>query len=175
MSRTDLFIVTILAALAVACESRPQDVGSATSADSAIDDPSYQAALQKWQRDSIVLDSVTRRVNTAELYPLYRKALDRTGTTIQLLTDIQCEESRLIYTYGKVPAYRAVKAMQDTVYADIGVTDGQGYLLARAPREGVVEIGSNCKSLPGDVLKAVGQTRLDEEFPKPRPAPRPRH
>jgi hypothetical protein len=170
MNRVRVIIAALLGGLAAnACETGQKPPGIDYAADSAMGDSTYFAQLQRWQRDSIVLDSVTREVNTATLYALYRRALARDGVTLRLLTDIGCEELRVGMQSGAVPSERAIKAMLDTVYRDIRVTDALGYLARHAPREGMIATGSNCLRLPSLATKAVGDTRLDVEFPRPRP------
>ena len=85
------------------------------------------------------------------------------------MQDIACEELRLDIQFGNVPSRRARTGMLDTVYRDIGVTDGLDYLVKHAPADGVIETGNNCAPLPSPAPKTIGQTRLDVEFPKPRP------
>ena len=137
--------------------------------DSAVGDSAYQARLRNWRRDSTVLDSVTRQVNTAKLYALYRQALGKEGVTLRLMTELGCEEVRLGIQYGEVPWQRASNAVRDTVYRDIGVSDGLDYIARHAPDEGVVETGQNCRPFPPRAPKKIGETRLDAEFPRPRP------
>ena len=135
----------------------------------ALGDSAYQTRLRSWRRDSAVLDSVTRGANTDALYALYRQALSREGVTLRLMTDIGCEQLRVAMRYGAVASERAINAMLDTVYRDIGVTDGLEYLARHAPREGWIETGSNCPRLPLPAPDTIGVTRLDIEYSRPRP------
>ena len=151
------------------CDARRERSGVGAIADSAVGDSAYQAKLRNWRRDSAVLDSVTREVNTAKLYALYRQALGKEGVTLRLMTELGCEEVRLGIQYGEVPWQRASNAVRDTVYRDIGVSDGLDYIARHAPDEGVVETGQNCRPLPPRAPKTIGETRLDAEFPRPRP------
>jgi len=141
--------------------------------DSAVGDSAYQARLRNWRRDSTVLDSVTRQVNTAKLYALYRQALGREGVTLRLMTELACEEVRLGRHYGIVAWQRASKAVRDTVYRDLGETDGLAYIARHAPSEGGVETGENCRPLPPRAPQKIGETRLDVEFPRPWPGKAP--
>ena len=135
--------------------------------DSGIGDSASQERLRNWRRDSSVLDSVTREVNTAKLYALYRRALGSEGVTLSLMTELGCEELRLGIQYGAVPWQRASQAVRDTVYHDIGVKDALDYIARHAPDEGSVETGQNCRPFPPSAPQAIGGTRLDVEFPRP--------
>ena len=114
--------LAILFALTIIGLSRYREQRAERGApDSAVGDSAYQARLRNWRRDSTVLDSVTRQVNTAKLYALYRQALGKEGVTLRLMTELGCEEVRLGIQYGEVPWQRASNAVRDTVYRDIGV------------------------------------------------------
>ena len=154
------------------CHSQPgKERGVRRHFDSAAGDSAYQVALQEWLRDSAVLDSMTRQANTDNLYQLYRQALSPQGVTLGLMSAVACEELRLGIRYGAVPSDRAINAMLDTVYRDIGVKDGLEYFATRAPSEGKIETGlSQCQPIPPAAPKLIGDTRLDTELPrKPRP------
>jgi hypothetical protein len=126
-------------------------------------------------RDSIVLDSMTRLVNTGSLYRLYRQALEPPGVTLSLMTEVSCEEVRLMIGFGSVPARRAIHAVEDTMYRDRGIRDGMGYYIAHAPAEGIIEGGrSRCGPYPPAAPKAIGATRLDTELRQKPHAPRTR-
>jgi hypothetical protein len=146
---------------------------SRLTATSSAADSTYRAQLVAWRRDSAVLDSLTRIVNTDALYRLYRHALLPTGVTLPLMNAIACEELRLGVQYGAVASDRAINRMLDTVYRDIGVNDGLEYLARHAPREGQIETGyDRCKPMPPAVPRTIGSTRTDVELPRPR-SPRP--
>ena len=155
------------------CDARRERSGVGAIADSAVGDSAYQAKLRNWRRDSVVLDSVTREINTAKLYALYRQALGREGVTLRLMTELACEEVRLGRHYGIVAWQRASKAVRDTVYRDLGETDGLAYIARHAPSEGGVETGENCRPLPPRAPQKIGETRLDVEFPRPWPGKAP--
>jgi len=166
--------LAILFALTIIGLSRYREQRAERGApDSAVGDSAYQARLRNWRRDSTVLDSVTRQVNTAKLYALYRQALGREGVTLRLMTELACEEVRLGRHYGIVAWQRASKAVRDTVYRDLGETDGLAYIARHAPSEGGVETGENCRPLPPRAPQKIGETRLDVEFPRPWPGKAP--
>jgi len=165
---TTTILIVVLAASACDTTQRPRGVGG--DADSAIGDSTYRVRLRSWRRDSAVLDSATHAVNAATLYALYRQALGRDGVTLRLMTEMDCEYLRLTYHYGVVPTKHAVDAMRDTVYRDIGVTDALDYIARHAPAEGMIETGYDVfKPMPLPGPKTIGGTRLDVEFPRPRP------
>lgn len=153
-----------------ACQS-PQGGETLVPRKSAIVDSAYNARLTSWLRDSVVLDSMTRLVNTDSLYKLYRRALEPPGVTLALMTEVQCEEVRLEIRFGSIPGSRAIRAVEDTMYRDHGIRDGMGYFIAHAPREGVIETGrSRCGPYPPAAPRAIGTTRLDTDLPqRPRP------
>ena len=168
--RARVVIAVLVGGLAAnGCDVKHERSGVGAIADSVVGDSAYRARFLRWQRDSAVLDSVTREVNTARLYALYRKALGKEGVTVRLLTELACEEVRLGIHYGEVPWQRASKAVRDTVYRDIGVTDALEYLARLAPSEGNVATGQNCRPFPSRAPATIGGTRLDMELPRPRP------
>jgi hypothetical protein len=165
-------LITIGALTLTSCQSRSSSGHrSHASFDTTIGDSAFRSNLRRWLRDSIVLDSVTQVVNTDTLYQLYRQALERKGVTLALMSAVACEELRLAVRYGSVPSNRAINRLLDTVYRDIGVTDGLGYFASHAPSEGEIETGpSECKPFPSTATKKIGNTRLDMDLP-PRPRP----
>lgn len=171
--RCGILTIVVLTLAPSACQSRKAGGGGVGPGETLIPDSAYNARLASWLRDSIVLDSMTRLVNTDSLYKLYRRALDPPGVTLALMTDVSCEEVRLKIGFGSVPARRAIQAVHDTMYRDRGIRDGMGYFVAHAPSEGTIELGSaRCRPYPPAAPRAIGTTRLDTELPpKPR-APR---
>jgi len=160
----------IVALSTSACEFGEDARRVSRDADSAVGDSAFQARLRSWRRDSAVLDSASREVNTAALYSLYRQALGRDGVTLRLMSEMDCEDLRLTYHYGVVPTKHAVDAMRDTVYRDIGVADALDYVARHAPAEGIIETGFDlCQPMPSPGPKTIASTRLDVEYPRPRP------
>jgi hypothetical protein len=148
-----------------------QSVGrtSATNAKPKVQDTAFARRLAEWQRDSSVLDSMTRSVRTDSLYRLYRHAVEPSGVSLAVFQEAWCEELQLSKRYGVVPARRAAQRMRDTVYQDRGIRDGFAYFASRSPSTGMVE-GSKCRSHGGVFLDTIGRTPLDVELP-PRPQP----
>jgi hypothetical protein len=171
--RSTLAIALCVAVSAFAQNCRSAGAGGSSSSSSASAragaDSLYRVRLAKWLRDSIVLDSMTRLVQTDSLYRLYRHAVEPTGVSAALVQAVFCEEHRLEIRYGWVPSDRAVHAMLDTVFQDRGVRDGFAYFAGRAPAEGHVEGGrSVCGPYPPAAPLTIGETRLDTKLP-PRP------
>ena len=135
--------------------------GQSGSADSA-----YTARLNAWLRDSSVLDSITRTVSTDSLYRVYRRALEPAGTTRELVQQMYCQEVGLRARHGPIPAERAIKAMLDTVYRDLGTHDAYRTFMSGASASGSVD-SRPCSGRANPVVK-VGDTRLDLELPRPR-------
>lgn len=160
-----------LALTETACQ--PRHPAERINPGSLVPGSAYNARLVLWLRDSIVLDSMTRLVNTDSLYRLYRRALEPGGVNNALMTAVACEQVRLKIGFGSVPAGRAIEVLQDTMYLDRGIHDGGGYFVAHAPAEGTIELSpARCGPYRVAAPKTIGTTRLDTELP-PRPrAPR---
>jgi hypothetical protein len=69
----------------------------------------------KWVRDSVVIDSISRTINTDSLYHLYRAQL-RAENPVPLEAAINCERTRIHWVYGSNAAKDAIDRMIDTVY-----------------------------------------------------------
>lgn len=72
------------------------------------------------RRDSIVIDSLARLVNTDSLYRLYRAMLYSANPMVEYQEAI-CEEARILRRYGRRPGTLASERMSDTLWkpADI--------------------------------------------------------
>jgi len=166
--------IVVLALASPGCRSR-QTSERVGLADSLPGDSVYASRLARWLRDSVVLDSMTRLVNTDSLFRLYRRALEPGQVSLEVLQEESCEEERLYIEHGSVPAKRAIRAMRDTVFRDHGIRDGMRYFISRAPAEGVIEGGARrCGPYPPRAPDFIGATRLDTELgSRPRPSRRP--
>jgi len=67
-------------------------------------------------RDSVVIDSLARLVNTDSLYRLNRRLLDTTVTIKPLVQEILCERRRIVRANGFRPAEIALRRLMDTVW-----------------------------------------------------------
>ena len=94
-----------------------------------LDSAKYVQDSVKWVRDSVVLDSISRTINTDSLYRLYRRTLYST-TPVPLVFAEMCETERLFDRYGSIPGGQAIRRMQDTLWrptetADVARMDAQ--------------------------------------------------
>lgn len=134
-------------------------------------DSAHAALLQKYVRDSSVLDSLSHLVKTDSLRALYRLALqpangDRGKALVQAAW---CEEVRLAVMHGEVPAQKAIDRLLDTVYADLGIRghdDALAYLLSRAPNSTGVD-GRACGKMPPRTPEIVAGTPVNENPSRP--------
>jgi len=109
--------LAILVAIASGCESAqpeaapvPQPVNEWQRDSSAYDD-----ALAIWLRDSAVVDSVARTINTDSLFRMYRRMLRDTNPA-PIMQEIACEEWRLRRRYKALPSQAALRRMMDTLW-----------------------------------------------------------
>jgi hypothetical protein len=79
------------------------------------DSEHYAATLQQWLRDSTVIDSLSRLVNTDSLYRLNRAMLEARDPH-DLIAPIDCEIFRLTTRHGTLPAEVAIDRMRDTLW-----------------------------------------------------------
>ena len=131
----------------------------------------YEQRLEKFIRDSALIDSLARPVRTDSLYRLYRLALRPSGTDSVLLNAIGRERLRIGFIHGNVPALRRVHAMLDTVFADRGIHEwrkAERFLLSSAPRTFIVSTDA-CGRLPPNIGDVVNGTHIDVEPVRPRP------
>ena len=76
----------------------------------------YEQRLTTWLRDSAVVDSVARTINTDSLFRLTR-ALLHTTDAVAAQQKIECEKARIASQFGTVPAMRAINRMGDTSWS----------------------------------------------------------
>lgn len=93
--------------------SRPPGSSTEDSSRSA-----YTAEEQRYRRAEFVLDSLSKLVDTDSLYRLRRATL-APGDTMSILRAISCETFRLTWRHGSIPAVRAIKRMDDTVWSGL--------------------------------------------------------
>lgn len=143
--------------------------GCRRSSSSPPPDSAHAALLQRYVRDSTVLDSLSRLVNTDSLRALYRLALEPSVSGEKLLQEAWCEETRLMVMHGVIPARKAIDRMLDTVYADRGIRgrdDAFGVLAARAPRSSGVD-GRACGRMPPRSPEIVAGIRVNQNLARP--------
>jgi len=110
---------------------------------------SYDKAVAKWLRDSAVIDSISRAIDTDSLYGLYRQMLDAPDAAVAAQA-VACEEWRLARLYQPLPATAAVRRMRDTVWR-AGDSSALRLLTQRLPELGHVQVGHWSCGYPGEV------------------------
>jgi hypothetical protein len=128
-----------------------------------------------WSRDSTVIDSISRSINTDSLYHLNRTALHATET-VPILREINCETKRLSHHYGQTASWAAIQRMQDTLWHpsekdDVARMNGR---VSGMSTKDMVAMGSrqyDCGPL-GPGISAVDAKRLTQGHPIPPTHPR---
>jgi hypothetical protein len=166
----------VVVALASGCPS--DRTGSAPTSEAMAkwrrDSAAYETALAKWLRDSLVVDSVSRTINTDSLYRLYRKMLHHSNPSI-VMQEIACEEWRIRRLYRALPSIEAQRRMSDTVWRP-GEGDAVRQMNKRLPEIGQITQGPF--ACGGDVERLVpaevNGTPMSTSLPRPIPPRRPR-
>lgn len=108
--------------------------------------PEWQAILR---HDSLVIDSLSRLVNTDSLYRLNHALI--TATDIPgLLQAAACEQSRLVRRHGVRPLELALRRMEDTLWKN-GPADGNSRIASRITAPGMVTVGERACGSNGPV------------------------
>jgi hypothetical protein len=123
---------------------------------------SVQLAQERavWQQDSVVLDSLSRNVNTDSLYRVGRAMLVSRDPG-RLMNASACERYRLAWRHGARPAQLAIWRMEDTLYSttESAAVDA---MRERLERGFGVELGRKACGDPGPrAPRTVGATPLD--------------
>jgi hypothetical protein len=108
----------VIVAIASGCPSGEPDSRSLppqAPAEWQRDSAAYEGALAMWLRDSAVVDSVARTINTDSLYRLYRLMLHHPNPGA-VMPEIACEEWRIRRRYRALPAIEAERRMKDTLW-----------------------------------------------------------
>lgn len=134
----------------------------------ASDSAEYIRRLDRWRRDSIVIDSIVHTINTDSLRSLYR-AVWNLPHAAPALQELVCEQARLARRFGDVAAGIA----QDRVQQQEWGTDQKQidrHLDQRMPASGTVEISNErCHLTGAQAPESVQSTSL--KFASPRPVP----
>lgn len=111
-----LFRSVLTLGLMAGCQRQepPRTDPAADAAGWARDSAKNYPALVKWLRDSVVRDSVSRMINTDSLYRLHLVEA-HAANPIPIVGKALCEQARLSFVYGSLPAEAAVKRMEDTL------------------------------------------------------------
>jgi hypothetical protein len=113
-----LVAASLLSAVATgaACQGgRARAPASAGSAQWTKDSAGYIQDSAKWVRDSIVIDSISRAINTDSLYHLERAQL-RAENPVPFQRAIDCEMARLSWGHGANATHDAFQRMVDTLF-----------------------------------------------------------
>lgn len=132
---------------------------------------SYEKALAAWLRDSTVVDSVSRTIDTDTLYALYRKMLTAPDPAA-IYQEIACEEWRLSRRHHSLPTAAAVRRMMDTVWRR-DEAELVRLMNARLPKPGHVSAGHWSCGYRGEESGPAEVNGTSLAFEKPRPV-RPR-
>src|SRR3954464_354859 len=102
-------IVLLLSATASGCQS-PRKLTPDEQAKWTRDSAEYSVNLVRWMRDSALMDSISRTINTDSLYRLFHAAL-RPQPMVPIVRAITCERNRLGARHGSIPARAAISRM----------------------------------------------------------------
>lgn len=104
--------------------------------------PSYPGTVAEWQRDSALVDSLSRLVRTDTLYHAYHASLDAKDLQAahQQLT---CMREELHLRHGLYPAQLAIERMEDTVWTRADLSRVRAHN-ARLPAAMVLSLNEAC-------------------------------
>jgi hypothetical protein len=165
------FVVGLSAVAGVALAASGSEEARAPDAEEIyrVELASYEKALGAWRRDSAVVDSVSRTVDTDSLYRLYRALLTADDPAVAY-EEIACEAWRIERRYHERPANAAVRRMLDTVWRS-GDADALRELNGRFPAPKQVRIEHSVCGYPGEPVGPPEVNGTSMTFEKPRPAP----
>jgi hypothetical protein len=170
------FVLALVGATVVAVAARRADQRPAPDAEAIyqVELASYNKALAAWRRDSAVVDSVSRTIDTDTLFHLHRAVLGASDPAVAMQA-VACEEWRLARLYQPLPAAAARKRMSDTLWRP---EDAHALrrLKARHPGLGQVQFGHLACGYPGEerVPADVHGVSMRTAPPRPTPPLRPR-
>jgi hypothetical protein len=169
-------VLALIGAAAVAVAARRADDLPAPDAEAIyrVELASYDKALTAWRRDSAVIDSVSRAIDTDTLYRLHRAVLDAPDPAAAM-QEAACEEWRLSRRYQPLPAAAAHKRMTDTLWRPEDA-EALRRLEARRPGLGHVQVGHWVCGYPGEerVPPEVRGASMRSAPPRPTPPRLPR-
>ena len=134
----------------------------------ASDSAEYVRRLDRWRRDSLVIDSIVQTINTDSLRSLYH-AVWNLPQAASALQELVCEQARLARRFGRV----AEGIAQETVQRQEWGTDQKQidrHLDQRLPSSGTVEISNERCHLSGArAPDSLNGTSLNLASPRPVP------
>ena len=107
---------------AAGCQAKRNPPSAAALAQWSRDSAKYIQDSIKWVRDSIVIDSISRTINTDSLYGLIRAQL-RADNPVPLQRAIDCEMFRLSWSHGSMANGDAFNRMLDTLFRPSDAAD----------------------------------------------------
>lgn len=170
MKRHSSALVALLAGVLLACVTTECIDPNRRTPTFARDSAVYTRRLALWQRDSVVLDSISRTISTDSLYRL-NHALLTTVNPAGAERRIMCEEIRLGWRYGEAAAEVAMNRMRDTLWTPNEQATVHG-IEQRLPQPMVLEYRrGSCGDLGPRAPDMVDSTRLDVASRRPVPPP----
>ena len=165
------FVVGLIAVTGVAVASSAGDEAHAPDADEIyrVELASYEKALAEWRRDSLVVDSVSRTIDTDSLYRLHRQLLTAEDPAAAY-KEIACEGWRIKRRYHERPTNAAVRRMTDTVWRPADA-EALRQLKARFPEPAAVSVGHWACGYPGEQVGPAEVSGVSMMFARSRPAP----
>ena len=159
----------------MACR-RPEaaQISPAEQARWASDSAEYSRRLERWRRDSTVIDSIARTINSDSLRSLYRAAwnLPQAAPAVQ---DIVCEQARLARKYG----HAAVGIVQTAIERQEWGTNQQEidrHIGQRLPNSTAFELSNErCHLTGARTPDSLNGTPLNMLGPRPNPPHHPGH
>lgn len=167
-------IIVIAASSPTACR-RPQAAHVLSPAEQArweSDSAEYVRQVDQWRRDSSVIDSIARTINTDSLRSLYR-AVWNLPHAAAAMQELICEQTRLSRRFGAIPAGIAQEKVQRQEWG----TDQKQidrHLDQRMPSSGTIEISNErCHLTGARGPDSLNGTSLNFVSPRPTPPRRP--
>ena len=109
------FTMTLSWLAVAACHDQRPSVDPTVAAAYSRDSAKFVRDSIRWARAPIVIDSISRTINTDSLYRLYRTFI-AAENPVPVWGAILCETVRLSRTYGSLPAHAAEDRMLDTTF-----------------------------------------------------------
>jgi hypothetical protein len=164
----------LICALALAWTAGCRDEAAAAAAASQwrADSARYAAALAKYIRDSLVIDSIARTINTTRLRQLYRQQLHAEQPVV-LQAEILCERTRLATRHGLMPSEAAIRDMKAALWRP-EERDAVRAMEERFPKTAVIGAHPSCRAGPAAPEELNG-TPLRSLILRPIPPRRPRN
>ncbi|HKN67881.1 MAG TPA: hypothetical protein VJW73_16470 [Gemmatimonadaceae bacterium] len=169
--RSHLVVKSAMTILFVSMACRrpePEQISPSAQARWASDSADYVRRLDRWLRDSTVIDSIVRTINTDSLRSLYRAAwtLPQAAPAVQ---EIVCEQARLALKHG----HAAVGIVQRRIEGEEWSPDQRlidRHMGQRLPHATAFELSNERCHLTGSPAPdSLNGTPLD--FVNPRPTP----